>query len=702
MINRLNFVVVAFYYVSKVLISNTFSPNNYFATMISQNLFDETLLENQDVFEYTDEEAVKETIDEFVQQQSQAPQHANAHHRLEHLSLTHPSSPQGKKDREMLKSFEENLKTNSRNNIAAATSMLRELQQVQSTDKQQRNDKENGIADEEDGSSSSSSNNSNSNSCIIMYRTKLLSLWFLMLQNNLWTKLAEQFDANDDVSKFIPLIDFVGALFPDSSLSLHPLARDLKRAIAPFWFDPQQKKKNTMNEGNNDDHIDVDVDATTTANIWYRLFEDSIAIANHNEFSFSLAQLARNLCNGCEDNKKYFVKGSLVRCHISDNKSGLELLVETLGNVDEGGEPSSSFALVREICRLIAVLSKFQPLAEPNDSSSTPEAPTTGGIPLVSSAHANVKEFHRTGAVTRLHRIAKECLLEIQQKHDDDDSNENRNNQMTASQLQDLLCDSLAALRTMAIDNDIVQNMIALGMLDTVRDGLQVAGRVVTTQNESSSPSISGLTTTLSLATATMGLVRNLCANDEVKTTICKSSLPSILQVMQQYLNEDESVQGSSSSRQDVKPHSSRRTKSHAILQEHACGILAAMALRQPQNAHAIVEAGGHVLIFGAMRAFPDKVTLQRQGCLAVRNIASRLARMNYEEDKIKLLDAGAEDILQNIAGKHPASSEEAYAALRDLGCNPKMFQLDEYGNATRSISEAFGSVKSNFRPVYE
>merc|ERR1712087_483555 len=101
---------------------------------------------------------------------------------------------------------------------------------------------------------------------------------------------------------------------------------------------------------------------------------------------------------------------------------------------------------------------------------------------------------------------------------------------------------------------------------------------------------------------------------------------------------------------------------------------LAAMALRQPQSAHSIVEACGHVCIFEAMRAFPNKVTLQRQGCLAVRNIASRAARLNYDEDKTKLLDAGAEDILQNIAGRHSGSAEEAYAALRDLGCNPKMY----------------------------
>ena len=54
--------------------------------MISQDLFDETLLENQDVFDYTDDEALKETIDEFIQQQQQQQQRQ---HRqlLDHISL---------------------------------------------------------------------------------------------------------------------------------------------------------------------------------------------------------------------------------------------------------------------------------------------------------------------------------------------------------------------------------------------------------------------------------------------------------------------------------------------------------------------------------------------------------------------------------------------------------------------------------------
>ena len=573
--------------------------------MISQNLFDETLLENQDVFEYTDEEALKETISEFLQQQSETPE--KALRSMEHLSLTHPSSPQGTEDRDIQKRFVESLESG---NLAVATSILNELQTLQ------------------DGRIS---------------KSRTLSLWFLMLKNNLWAKVAGKIDI-EEVSKFAALMEFILALFPDKPLSLHPLARDLKRSVGPFWFAPRPK------------------DGADVTNLWFLLLENSL-IEKDNTNSVSLAQLARNVCNGSEDNKKSFVQASLLRCH-KNEQDGIDLMVEHL-EIMEGDD----FSLVRELCRLIAVLNKFQPLGESNQPISTPENPTTGGAPMVSSAHSNVKEFHRTGAVPKLHRIARECLDSFQE------------NKKTMES-QDLLCDSLAALRTMAIDNDIVQNMIALGMLDTVRDGLKVAGQVATLSDE-------GLASTMGLATATMGLVRNLCANDEVKTTICKSSLPSILQVMQEYLND----------KQDGKL---KRSNGHAILQEHACGTLAAMALRQPQNAHAIVENGGHVLIFDAMRAFPHKVALQRQGCLAVRNIASRLARINYDEDKTKLLDAGAEDILQNIAGRHPGSSDEAYAALRDLGLSPKIYSVDENGNATVNRTEEFGKVKSNFRAVYE
>mmetsp|Transcript_10299 Transcript_10299/g.18392 ORF Transcript_10299/g.18392 Transcript_10299/m.18392 type:complete len:269 (-) Transcript_10299:1826-2632(-) len=264
---------------------------------------------------------------------------------------------------------------------------------------------------------------------------------------------------------------------------------------------------------------------------------------------------------------------------------------------------------------------------------------------------------------------------------------------------KDLLCDSLAALRVMAIDNDIVQNMIALGILDTVHDSLGVVVARSSLQSSSSS--------SLPLSTATLGLVRNLCANDEVKTSICKSSLPSILHIMQNYLLVEKQEQEKREQNEGSFPNS-KKGKGCATLQEHACGILAAMALRQPQNALAIIGGdsgqnggdhdGGHALILQAMKTFPEKVTLQRQGCLALRNIASRLS----ESDKPRILEADAEHVLQHIAGRHPASSEEAYAALRDLGCNPVIYKLDEHGNTTKSTTQLFGTVQSSFRPVYE
>ena len=124
---------------------------------------------------------------------------------------------------------------------------------------------------------------------------------------------------------------------------------------------------------------------------------------------------------------------------------------------------------------------------------------------------------------------------------------------------------------------------------------------------------------------------------------------------------------------------------------EHGCGIFTAMSLRQPNNALAIVEANGIHHILTAMKAFPNKVPLQRQGCLALRNIASRLT----VETKQVVLDAGAEDVLKLIAARHQESIDEAFAALRDLGVAAVMHTLDaETGKAQGT--QVFGSVRSS------
>ena len=158
--------------------------------MISQNLFDETLLENQDVFEYTDDQAVKETIDEFFQQKQ----------RLEHISVTHPSSSKGKRDRELQRRFVNSLVVE--NNIDVATLILKGLQQQnhhhqqqqqqQSPITQERPDNEKDkIIDEEEEEEEEINNGNNDDDSDGEEKNNhqriILSLWHLLLHNNIWT-----------------------------------------------------------------------------------------------------------------------------------------------------------------------------------------------------------------------------------------------------------------------------------------------------------------------------------------------------------------------------------------------------------------------------------------------------------------------------------------------------------------------------------
>jgi hypothetical protein len=155
---------------------------------------------------------------------------------------------------------------------------------------------------------------------------------------------------------------------------------------------------------------------------------------------------------------------------------------------------------------------------------------------------------------------------------------------------------------------------------------------------------------------------------------------------------------------------------STAAVQEHACGTFAAMALRRPGNARAIIDAGGPRSILAAMKRHDTNSSVQRQGALAVRNIASRLLRECPEEGNTNkeeraairdaFLELGAEDTLRNITGRHQGSVDEAYAALRDLGCTVSLvkFNADDVNKHTQvQRTMMFGEKhNSNFRPVYE
>eukprot|EP00980_Cylindrotheca_fusiformis_P026443 scaffold16171_cov116-Cylindrotheca_fusiformis.AAC.5 len=386
------------------------------------------------------------------------------------------------------------------------------------------------------------------------------------------------------------ILQFTLALLPDASTT-HPLARDLKLQLAK----PMQES-------------------------WCALFEQ------HSQLAIPLVKWARACCNACESNKKTFTQAA-IKFRSENGKNGLSSLLDSLPTQIQldGDDSDMNTELAIEICKLITVLCKYQAAAEIQ--------PKDGEAPTVSSAHANVKEFHKCGAVNALHLLAKKA---------------------TDGEKEELLCELLSALRGLAIDNDIVQNMVAVGLLDTANASLL--------SHETISPK---------LAAATLGLLRNLCANDEIKTSICKQSLPSILHVMETHVSQP-------------------------LVQEHGLGILGAMALRQPNNATAICDANGAQFILMAMRSFPNKVPLQRQGALALRNIACRLS----PENKQVLLDAGAENVLRDCAARHQESLDEAYAALRDLGCPAIIYKMDEHGNMQGT--QLFGQVKSNFRAVYD
>lgn len=229
----------------------------------------------------------------------------------------------------------------------------------------------------------------------------------------------------------------------------------------------------------------------------------------------------------------------------------------------------------------------------------------------------------------------------------------------------ELLSSVLSALRVLAIHDEIVQTMTAVGVLDTARKALDHYDQSDHATN--------------ALMTATMGLLRNLCANDEIKTTLCLGSsggspsvVPAMLTVAQGSLKE-------------------------ALLQEHVCGTVAAMALRKPKNAGQLIELGAPAAVLTAMKQHPKNVVLQRQGCLAIRNLASRLSE---EGSKEQMRELGAEEVLRQ-AGTHQSCVDEAYAALRDLGCRATRATIHEDGTVSTRPA-MFGEVQSNFRAEYD
>uniref|UniRef100_A0A7S2V0I0 Armadillo repeat-containing protein 6 n=1 Tax=Fibrocapsa japonica TaxID=94617 RepID=A0A7S2V0I0_9STRA len=174
-------------------------------------------------------------------------------------------------------------------------------------------------------------------------------------------------------------------------------------------------------------------------------------------------------------------------------------------------------------------------------------------------------------------------------------------------------------------------------------------------------------TAQLQLARATLALARNVCNSDRHRIALCNSEVLSlILQTMKAHL---------------AVPY----------IQECGAGCLGAMALRQPKCTVRMIQHGAHQAICNALRKHPEHVALQRQCCLCLRNMAVRTG----EDVREAILSCGAETLLR-AAGKHQGSVDEAYAALRDLGCDVALVKYNEDGKVAED------KAQSKFNPVHE
>jgi len=176
-------------------------------------------------------------------------------------------------------------------------------------------------------------------------------------------------------------------------------------------------------------------------------------------------------------------------------------------------------------------------------------------------------------------------------------------------------------------------------------------------------------------------LLRNMSASDKSKDAMCGDGTLELMLAAKKRHNDD------------------------AALQEHTCATIANMALRRPDNAVKIVGLGGATLVINAMRTHAEThAVLQRQGCLAIRNIVARSPELREP-----ILDGGAEAVLRAAAKLSQTNVDMAYAALRDLGIDvqvvkftpPTAAKADDEVEIQAGV-ELFGEKKAQFRPVFE
>jgi len=210
----------------------------------------------------------------------------------------------------------------------------------------------------------------------------------------------------------------------------------------------------------------------------------------------------------------------------------------------------------------------------------------------------------------------------------------------------DALAEMLGLLARLCIKDEYCKKFVDAGGLDTLL------------------PIMQSQLNDKAVARASCQLIKALCGVDDIKDTVCSSPLMQLIIDL---------FQGAAVA---------------AAVIEQACGVVAAIALRRPHNCARLAELNVGPMVVYAMRDSPAELGVQKQGCLALRNMVAR-----YKDAKDPILNAGAEPIIRAAMVTHLSCIDHAKAALRDLGCHVEL--REEWKGGTGGIKQ--GGMSQGF-----
>ncbi len=765
---------------------------------ISQETYDETLLENEEIFSLTPSEAIQETISQFEQQ--------GITNLSSYIVTSHPSSKEGQEERKVRSVFTSllnkldsfirsdgtvELVDEQQGDCDKSDVMVNTINEIHGFYKYRVKNGQQGVEeDEKDGNIVFNNNDpipfltlthSTSSMFTFMNLLSIIDLSTVGSEQDTTGRLAiptekERKILDSTLKLLITILSpknknekEIKLFFKDTFVCME---RMIGLIVYHMMIIIQLKQNNDNNvEEKDNDHLQQSVSSLT---LLVKCVMNACKNCEKNKVLFvrclkasRVSESIRKVIN-CWNNYKFFLSKDSNSKIQSNNENGdgmnkkqkestvgiicnlitLSLIVhKSTTDIYPQNLASTIITLMTECCKLISVLCRFddfrtsEQTSETNNHASLVDS-SYGGV---SSAHDHVLEFNREGVIPTLHEL---ILLSL------DQNNLTANGSVGCGDNQVELAVGLAAAamsstRVLAVNDEIVQALVAVGILKSVKvvldmsvvetndvdkvtkkeakqnsdEDVQEDDDVENVDNQRIPDNKVLFLQRQQLATGAVGLIRNLSGNDEIKTTLCLGSntsstangtsnttvpsvLPSIMQAMSIY-------------------------KNCSALQEHGCGALAAMALRKPSNASRIIHENGASSILTALKLFPTNVLVQRQGALAIRNIVSRLVANTSSEDTMQnetvesvsnnegvnstnnteenstsvrdiFLDLGAEVVLRGITGRHQGSVDEAYAALRDLGINVSMLKYDAETQTTTSRTVMFGDIKPQFRAVYD